>query len=147
MSKHRDDEPSPFFSRKGGSRQNRPVKNYRIESSGPGKKGPGPTGAGPKGAGPKPGRAPRDHSVDEDSLDDFTPPNPKNPFAGAKPGVVLGALLSIGGILALIIVPFLPLNAPSWTVPGLIGVVLFGLLVLFLQMPRHRSGGGDGAQV
>ncbi len=53
--------------------------------------------------------------MDDEALDDFTPPNPKNPLAGAKQGVVLGAVLVIGGILALIIVPFLPLNAPSWT--------------------------------
>lgn len=82
-----------------------------------------------------------------EEIDDFEPPNPKNPLAGARPAVVLGSVLSIGAILALIIVPFLPLNAPSWTVPALIGVVLAGLVILFLQMPRNRSGSGDGAQV
>ncbi|WP_218220194.1 hypothetical protein [Nesterenkonia sp. Act20] len=121
MSNYRDDEPSRVFGRGG---QSRPV--------------------------PGPGQGPRDHSVDDgalDDVDDFQAPNPKNPLAGARPAVVLGAVLSIGAILALIIVPFLPLNAPSWTVPALIGVVLAGLVILFMQMPRSRSGRGDGAQV
>ncbi len=126
MSKRRDDGQGP-------PRKNRQVNSYRIESDRPGNR--------------RPGAGTRDYTVDDEALDDFTPPNPKNPLAGAKPGVVLGAVLVIGGILALIIVPFLPLNAPSWTAPGLIGLILFGLAVLFLQMPRHRSGGGDGAQV
>ncbi|MCH8564765.1 hypothetical protein LTH96_03280 [Nesterenkonia sp. LB17] len=129
MSTYRDDEPSRVFGRGGRSR---PL---------PGQGGPGQGG---------PGQGPRDHSVDDSALeeiDDFQPPNPKNPLAGAKPAVVLGAVLSIGAILALIIVPFLPLNAPGWTVPALIGVVLAGLVILFLQMPRSRTGSGDGAQV
>ncbi len=129
MSKKRDDGQGP-------SRPNRPVRSYRIESDKPGNRRPGGAGSGP-----------RDYTVDADGLDDFTPPNPKNPLAGAKPGVVLGSLLALGGIIALTVVPFLPISAPSWTTPALIGVVLLGLLVLFLQMPRHRSGGGDGAQV
>ena len=82
-----------------------------------------------------------------EEIDDFRPPNPKNPLAGARPAVVLGSVLSIGAILALIVVPFLPMNAPSWTVPALIVVVLGGLVILFMQMPRNRSGSGDGAQV
>ncbi|GAA1454387.1 hypothetical protein ACFP47_05095 [Nesterenkonia lacusekhoensis] len=108
-----------------------------MESDQPGNRRPG---------GPAP-RGPRDYTVKDGDLDDFTPPNPGNPLAGAKPGVALGALLSLLGILALVVVPFLPISAPSWTVPALIGVVLLGLVILFLQMPRHRSGGGDGAQV
>ncbi|MCH8559543.1 MULTISPECIES: hypothetical protein [unclassified Nesterenkonia] len=131
MSTYRDDEPSRVFGRGGRSR---PL---------PGQGGPGQGQGGP-------GQGPRDHSVDDSALeeiDDFQPPNPKNPLAGAKPAVVLGAVLSIGAILALIIVPFLPLNAPGWTVPALIGVVLAGLVILFLQMPRSRTGSGDGAQV
>lgn len=108
-----------------------------MESDQPGNRRPG----GPAS------RGPRDYTVGDDDLDDFTPPNPGNPLAGAKPGVVLGALLSLLGIVALVVVPFLPLNAPSWTIPALIGVVLLGLVILFLQMPRHRSDGGDGAQV
>lgn len=130
MSKKRDDGQGP-------SRRSRPVRNYRIESDQPGNRRPG----GP------PARGPRDYTVDDSGLDDFTPPNPKNPLAGAKPGVVMGALLSLLGIIALVVVPFLPISTPTWTVPALIGVVLIGLVVLFLQMPRHRSDGGDGAQV
>lgn len=121
MSTYRDDEPSRVFGRGGRSR---PLSGQ--------------------------GQGPRDYTVDDSAIeevDDFTPPNPKNPLAGAKPAVVLGAVLSIGAILALIIVPFLPLNAPGWTVPALIGALLAGLVILFLQMPRNRSGGGDGAQV
>ncbi|GAA1147177.1 hypothetical protein [Nesterenkonia lutea] len=121
MSTYRDDEPSRVFGRGGDSR---PVSG--------------------------PGHGPRENRVDDavgEDVDDFQPPNPKNPLAGARPAVVLGAGLSIGGILALIIVPFLPVNAPGWTVTALIGVVLAGLVILFLQMPRSRSGGGDGAQV
>lgn len=121
MSTYRDDEPSRVFGRGGRSR---PL--------------------------PGPGQGPRDHSVDDaalEEIDDFEPPNPRNPLADAKPAVVLGTVLSIGAILALIIVPFLPLNAPGWTVPALIGLVFAGLVILFLQMPRNRSGSGDGAQV
>lgn len=123
MTQRRDDEPSAVFNRRG---QARPVQ--------------------------RPGKGPRDYTLGDDSgdlgdFDEFRPPNPKNPLAGAKPGVVVGAALLILGILALIVVPFLPLNAPGWTVPALIGVVVLGVVVLFMQMPRHRTGGGDGAQV
>lgn len=120
MTPRRDDEPSAVFNRRG---QARPVQ--------------------------RPGQGPRDYTVDDDpgDFDEFTPPNPKNPLAGAKPGVVVGAGLLILGILALIVVPFLPLSAPSWTVPALVGLVVLGVAVLFMQMPRSRSGGGDGAQV
>lgn len=120
MSPHRDDEPSPVFDRHGGSR---------------------PVG----------GRGPRDWSVDEgalDEADDFTPPNPKNPLAGARPGVVLGALMALGGIVGVLIAAWVPGAAPSWLAPALIAVAVLGLVVLFLQMPRSRGGGsGDGAQV
>lgn len=109
-----------------------------MESDQPGNRRPG--GSAPRG--------PQDHAGEDGGLDDFTPPNPGNPLADAKPGVVLGALMALLGIVALVVVPFLPLSAPSWTVPALIGVVLLGLVILFLQMPRHRAGGGgDGAQV
>lgn len=122
MSTYRDDDPSSVFNRKGKSR---PVQ--------------------------QPGRGPRDYSVNDDALDeldDFVPPNPPNPLGGAKPGVVIGAVLTIGAILALIVFPFLPVSFPGWTTPALIGVMLFGLLVLFLQMPRNRNpNSGDGAQV
>ncbi|MBO0595091.1 hypothetical protein I2485_08780 [Nesterenkonia sp. E16_7] len=141
MSTYRDDEPSRVFGRGGRSR---PMPGQ----GGPGQGGPG-QGHGAAGPG-VPGQGPRDYRADDaawEEIDDFEPPNPKNPLAGAKPAVVLGAVLSIGAILALIVVPFLPLNAPSWTVPALIGVVLAGLVILFLQMPRNRSGSGDGAQV
>ncbi|GAA3051553.1 hypothetical protein GCM10010467_16080 [Actinocorallia glomerata] len=96
------------------------------------------------------GQGPRDWSVDHEALeeiDDFRPPNPRNPLAGAKPGVVLGAVLAVGGLVALLVLTWLPATMPSWTAPVLIGVILAGLVTLFLQMPRHRSGSGDGAQV
>lgn len=121
MTRHRDDDPSAVFSRRGASR---------------------PVGSS--------GRGPRDWSVDEDSLDeidDFRPPDPKNPLAGAKPGVVLGAVLAVGGLVALLLLSWLPMAAPSWAAPALIGVILVGLVTLFLQMPRSRNGSGDGAQV
>lgn len=95
-------------------------------------------------------RGPRDYHVDDaalEEIDDFRPPNPKNPLAGAKPAVVLGAFLTIAGILSLIIFPFLPVTFPGWMTVALIGVVFLGLLVLFLQMPSKRTGSGDGAQV
>lgn len=123
MTQRRDDEPSAVFNRRG---QARPVQR---------------PGGGPRD------EAPGDRLDDLGDFDEFTPPNPKNPLAGAKPGVVVGAALLIFGILALIVVPFLPLNAPSWTVPALIAVVVLGVAVLFMQMPRSRTGGGDGAQV
>ena len=90
-------------------------------------------------------RGPRDYTLEEE--DDFRPPNPKNPLAGAKPAVVIGAALVLLGILALIIFPFLPVSFPSWTTPALIAVVLLGIVILFLQMPSKRRGAGDGAQV
>ncbi|WP_258935076.1 hypothetical protein [Nesterenkonia pannonica] len=34
-----------------------------------------------------------------------------------------------------------------WIVPGLIALVIIGLIVLFLQMPSKRSGSGNGAQL
>ncbi|GAA1170919.1 MULTISPECIES: hypothetical protein [Nesterenkonia] len=121
MTRHRDDDPSAIFSRRGSSRP--------VSGSGPG---------------------PRDWSVDEDSLDeidDFRPPNPKSPLAGAKPAVVLGVVLAVGGLLALLLLTWLPMTIPSWAAPALIGVTLVGLVTLFLQMPRSRTGSGDGAQV
>ncbi|WP_022872333.1 hypothetical protein [Nesterenkonia alba] len=124
MNKRRDDEPSAIFSRRG---QARPV------SRGPAPRGPS-------------GRGPRDYTVPEEE-DDFTPPNPKNPLAGAKPGVVLGWFLVIAAILALVIFPFLPVSFPSWTTPALIGAAVLGLIILFLQMPSKRPTTGDGAQV
>jgi len=129
MSNYRDDEPSRIFGRGG---QSRPV--------------PGPG----EGKGPGPAKGPRDYYVSDsaaEEVDDFQPPNPRNPLAGAKPAVVLGSVLAIGAILALIVLPFLPVNAPSWSVPALIVAVLAGLVILFMQMPRNRSGRGDGAQV
>jgi hypothetical protein len=91
-------------------------------------------------------RGPRDFSPAAEE-DDFRPPNPKSPVAGAKPGVVIGALLAIGGILCLIVFPFLPVSFPGWTTAALIGVILIGLVVLFLQMPAKRTGTDDGARV
>ncbi|GAB3188386.1 hypothetical protein [Nesterenkonia suensis] len=121
MTRHRDDDPSAIFSRRGAAR---------------------PVGS--------PGKGPRDWTVDEaalDDADDFRPPNPKNPLAGAKPGVVLGALLAVGGLVAILVLTWLPSTPPSWVAPALIGVILVGLVTLFLQMPRNRAGSGDGAQV
>lgn len=91
-------------------------------------------------------RGPRDYSL-TDAEDEFRPPNPTSPVAGAKPGVVIGALLALGGILCLIVFPFLPASFPGWTTSALIGVILLGLVVLFLQMPSKRSGNDDGARV
>ena len=42
---------------------------------------------------------------------------------------------------------WLPISLPDLVGPGLVGLALAGLVVLFLQMPQNRSGGGDGAQV
>ncbi|WP_120006308.1 hypothetical protein [Nesterenkonia muleiensis] len=91
-------------------------------------------------------RGPRDYSPAE-AEDEFRPPNPTSPVAGAKPGVVIGALLALGGILCLVVFPFLPVSFPGWTTAALIGVILLGLVVLFLQMPSKRSGSDDGARV
>ncbi|GAA1816714.1 hypothetical protein [Nesterenkonia flava] len=95
-------------------------------------------------------RGPRDYTVNDDVLaeiDDFRPPHPKNPLAGAKPGVVIGATLTIAAILCLVVFPFLPVNFPTWTTLALIGVILLGLVILFLQMPSKRSSSDDGARV
>lgn len=91
-------------------------------------------------------RGPRDYSPPEQD-DEFRPPNPGNPVAGAKPGVVIGALLAVVGIVALVVHPFLPLDLPGWTTPALIGVIILGIIVLFMQMPSKRAGTDDGAQV
>ncbi|WP_147383479.1 hypothetical protein [Nesterenkonia natronophila] len=91
-------------------------------------------------------RGPRDFSPAAEE-DDFRPPNPKSPVAGAKPGVVIGALLALGGILCLIVFPFLPVSFPGWTTAALIGVILLGLVVLFLNLPARRAGSDDGARV
>lgn len=122
MNKRRDNDPSAVFSRGGRAR---PV-------------GPRPSVRGPVGRGPK------DH---EARGDEFTPPQPKNPVAGAKPGLVLGGVLLVGGILALVIFPFLPVSFPGWATPALIGVIVAGIAVLFLQMPTRKSARGDGAQL
>lgn len=121
MTRHRDDDPSAIFGRRGEARH--------VS---------------------RPGQGPRDWTLDEDALDesdDFQPPHPKNPLAGARPGVVLGAALALGGLLAVLILTWLPMNLPAWSAPALIGVALAGLVILFLQMPRNRRGTGDGAQV
>lgn len=122
MSPHRDDDPSALFGRDGRPRHT--------------------GGSSPRG--------PRDYEVDDEALDefdDFHPPNPKNPLAGAKPSLVLGAVLFLGSLVALVLFLWLPVSRPGFVVPGLIGAALVGLVVLFLQMPQNRSGGGDGARV
>lgn len=91
-------------------------------------------------------RGPRDYSVAEDD-DDFRQPNPKNPVAGAKPGVVIGTALMLLGIAALVVFPFLPVVFPGWTTAALIAVIVLGIAILFMQMPAKRTGRGDGAQV
>ncbi|GAB3846334.1 hypothetical protein GCM10028800_11930 [Nesterenkonia populi] len=95
-------------------------------------------------------KGPRDYASAEDE-DDFVPPNPKNPIARARPGIVIGWSLVILGIIALVSVPFLPIDWPSLlapaVVPGLIAVVILGLVILFLQMPSKRRSGSDGAQL
>lgn len=91
-------------------------------------------------------RGPHGYSA-ADAEEEFRPPNPTNIGATASPGVVIGALLAIGGILCLVIFPFLPTSFPSWVTPALIGIILLGLVVLFLQMPSKRSGKDDGARV
>lgn len=121
MTRNRDDDPSAIFNRRGGAR---------------------PVG--------RSGQGPRDWSIDEESLDeidDFRQPQPRNPLAGARPGVVLGTVLALGGLLAVLLLTWLPATLPAWTAPALIGVTLAGLVILFLQMPRNRRGPGDGAQV
>lgn len=134
MSPHRDDDPSALFGRDGRPRS-------RPQSQGTGQ---------PQG---HPGQGPRDYRVDEDAvgeldeLDDFHPPNPKNPLAGAKPGLVLGTALFLGSLVALLLLIWLPVSLPGIVATGLVGLALAGLVVLFLQMPQSRSGGGDGAQV
>lgn len=103
----------------------------------------------PKNLG-QPGKGPRDYSVDESALnelDEFHPPNPKNPLAGAKPGVVLGAAMMILALVTLVVFPFLPVNFPGWVMPAQIAAALLGLVILFMQMPSRRTSGGDGAQV
>lgn len=95
-------------------------------------------------------KGPRDYTPAEEE-DDFVPPNPKNPLSSSKPGVVIGWGLVILGIIALFSVPFLPIDWPSllepWVIPGLIGVVILGAVILFLQMPSKRSSSSDGAQL
>lgn len=91
-------------------------------------------------------RGPRDYSPAEEE-DDFRPPNPKNPVAGAKPGVVVGLALVLLGIIALVVFPFLPFVFPGWTTAALIAVIVLGIAMLFMQMPSKRSSRGDGAQV
>ncbi|MDO5493565.1 MAG: hypothetical protein Q4F53_08155 [Nesterenkonia sp.] len=127
MSPHRDDDPSALFGRDGRPRRR------------PG----GPSGDSAA-------RGPRDHRVDDhtsDDLDDFHPPNPRNPLAGARPGVVLGVTMFVGSLVVLLLLIWLPLTLPGFVGPGLVGLALVGLVVLFLQMPQNRTGGGDGAQV
>lgn len=91
-------------------------------------------------------RGPRDYSV-ADEEDDFRPPDPKNPVAGAKPGIVIGLTMVLLGIIALVVFPFLPVGFPGWTTAALIAVILLGIAILFMQMPSKRSSRGDGAQV
>lgn len=79
--------------------------------------------------------------------DDFQQPDPKSPVAGAKPALVIGTAMLLLGIAALVVFPFLPVAFPSWTTAALIGVIVLGIAILFMQMPAKRSGGGDGAQV
>ncbi|GFZ83968.1 hypothetical protein [Nesterenkonia alkaliphila] len=117
--------------------------NYRRRTSRPQPGRPVPKNLGARG--------PRDYTPAEPE-DDFRPPNPKNPVAGAKPGVVIGAVLMILGIIALILYPFLGGFLPStfqsgWTVAALVAIAIFGLVVLFMQMPAKRSGGDDGARL
>ncbi|TLP77393.1 hypothetical protein [Nesterenkonia sphaerica] len=92
-------------------------------------------------------RGPRDFTPAAEEEEDFRPPNPKSPVAGAKPGVVVGALLVLGGIVCLIVFPFLPVGFPGWTTAALIAAILLGLVVLFMQMPAKRAGSDDGARV
>lgn len=105
----------------------------------------------PKNLGASGRRGPRDYAAPEpssvDDVDDFTQPNPKNPVAGAKPGLVIGTGLVVLGIIALVVFPFLPVNFPGWVTPALIGVIIFGIVVLFMQMPSKRSSASDGAQL
>lgn len=127
MSPHRDDDPSALFGRDGRPRR-RPGHPADRAS----------------------GRGPRDYGVDEDALDedeDFHPPNPQNPLAGARPGLVLGATMFVGSLVLLLLLIWLPISLPGLVGPGLVGLALAGLVVLFLQMPQNRSGGDDGAQV
>lgn len=91
-------------------------------------------------------RGPRDYSPAEEE-DDFRPPDPKNPVAGAKPGVVIGVSLVLLGIVALVVFPFLPVVFPGWTTVALIAAIVLGIAILFMQMPAKRSSRGDGAQV
>lgn len=91
-------------------------------------------------------RGPRDYSLAEEE-DDFRQPDPKNPVAGAKPGVVIGAALTLLGIVALVVFPFLPVSFPGWTTAALIAVIVLGIAILFMQIPAKRSSRGDGAQV
>lgn len=125
MNKRRDDDPSAIFSRGGKAR---PVR-------------PRPGGQGPVG------RGPRDFTPAEPQEEEFRQPNPSNPVAGAKPGVVIGVALMLSGIVALVVFPFLPVSFPGWTTPALIAAIVLGIAILFLQMPAKRSGSGDGAQV
>ncbi|WP_146339222.1 DUF2207 domain-containing protein [Nesterenkonia sp. NBAIMH1] len=122
----------------------------RPDSNGPGRRPvagrPVPKNLGDSGR-PK---GPRNFGPAEDE-DDFVPPNPKNPLASSRPAIVLGWGMVIIGIIALVSVPFIPIDWPSllapWIVPGLIALVIIGLIVLFLQMPSKRSGSGNGAQL
>lgn len=102
------------------------------------------------GSSGRPG-GPRDYTPAAEDEDDFRPPNPKGTLATAKPGVVIGWLLVIVGVIAVIAVPFLPVNWPSalqpWIVPGLIAMIIIGMVTLFMQMPSKRPNAGDGAQV
>lgn len=112
--------------------------HYRRRTSAPQPGRPVPKNLGQRG--------PRDYSVAQEQ-DDFRPPNPKNPVAGAKPGVVIGLTLVLLGIAALVVFPFLPVAFPGWTTTALIAVIVLGIAILFMQMPAKRSSTGDGAQV
>lgn len=68
-------------------------------------------------------------------------------MAGAKPGVVVGAVMMILGIIALVVFPFLPVSFPGWTTGALIGAIILGIVILFGQMPSKRAGTDDGARL
>ncbi|WP_349827751.1 hypothetical protein [Brevibacterium litoralis] len=84
----------------------------------------------------------------EDEEEWTPPPAPRVGWRTAAPVVVLGWLMSLGGVAFLLLgaIFFRPL--PGWLVLLLVVIVLLGATILFLRLPKDRpSDPGSGAQV
>ncbi len=91
---------------------------------------------------------PRDYERDDEAgtVDAFVPPEP-SPLHGARPALVLGWGVLLGGLGVLLISVIAWRDAPGVVLLGAGGCVLAGTALLLWQLPSHREDNGDDGAV